>query len=231
MKKKQGILIGIALVLLLGIALATSTNLSASSDVVIYVFDQNPAGSDKGNEWVTLYNPTNQSVDIGNWGLETADGEKETIPEATILHPGAYYVYTPPYQWLDNSNEAITLSNSKGEEIDKTPVVRDNENDNCYWIRNNSEWTFGVKELEKGETWSGYVKNMVDGDTIDVSFGIYGIQRIRLVGVDTPERYEEGYEEAKEFVNKTCSGKEVKLDVDDREQHDRYYIVYIVFAS
>ena len=54
MKKKQGI--GIALILLLGIALATSTNLSASSDVVIYAFDQNPAGSDKGNEWVTLYN-------------------------------------------------------------------------------------------------------------------------------------------------------------------------------
>jgi len=51
--KKHGVLIGIALVLLFtGIALATSTNLSASSsDVVIYAFDQNPAGSDKGNEW------------------------------------------------------------------------------------------------------------------------------------------------------------------------------------
>ena len=48
-------------------------------------------------------------MDIGNWVLETADGEKETIPEGTILHPGAYYVYSPPYQWLDNSNEAITL--------------------------------------------------------------------------------------------------------------------------
>jgi len=171
-------------------------------------------------------------VDIGNWTLETADGEKETISEGTILHPGAYYVYTPPYQWLDNSNEAITLSNSKGEEVDKTPVVSDNENDNRYWMRDNSEWTFGVKELEKGKIWSGYVKNVVDGDTIDVSFGIYGIQRIRLVGVDTPEWYEEGYEEAKEFVNKTCLGKEVKLDVDDREQYDRYYrILAVVYVN
>ena len=91
---------------------------------------------------------------------------------------------------------------------------------------------FGVKELEKGEIWSGYVKNVVDGDTIDVSFGIYGIQRIRLVGVDTPEWYEEGYEEAKEFVNKTCLGKEVKLDVDDREQYDRYYrILAVVYVN
>ena len=60
------------------IALATS---SASSHVIIYAFDQNPQGSDEGNEWITLYNPSNESVDIGNWTLQTADGERETIPE------------------------------------------------------------------------------------------------------------------------------------------------------
>ena len=105
MNKKQGILIGIALVLLFaGIALATSS--TASLDIEIYAFDQNPAGSDEGNEWVTLYNPSNESVDIGNWTLETADGERKTIAEGTTLYPSAYYIYTPPYQWLDNSDEA-----------------------------------------------------------------------------------------------------------------------------
>lgn len=102
------------------IAIATS---SASSDVIIYAFDQNPAGSDEGNEWVTLYNPPNDSVEIGNWTLETADGERETIPEGTTLYPFAYYVYSPPYQWLDNTDEAIILSDSKGEEVDKAIVV------------------------------------------------------------------------------------------------------------
>ncbi len=72
MNKKRGILLGIALTLLFtGIAIATP---SASSNVKIYAFDQNPAGSDKGNEWVTLYNPSNGSVEIGNWTLETGDG-------------------------------------------------------------------------------------------------------------------------------------------------------------
>jgi micrococcal nuclease len=85
-------------------------------------------------------------------------------------------------------------------------------------MRNNSEWTFGVSELERGELWSGYVKNVVDGDTVDVRFNIYGIQRVRLVGINTPEIGEDGYEEAKEFVNKTCWGEEVKLDVDDKKQ-------------
>ena len=219
------------MLLFTGIALATSTTLSASSDIIIYAFDQNPAGSDKGNEWVTLHNPSNESVDIGNWVLETADGEKETIPEGTTLYPFAYYLYSPPYQWLDNSDEAITLSDSKGEEIDSTPVVSDNENDNRYWMRNNSEWIFGVKELEKGKIWSGVVKNIVDGDTIDVSFDIYGIQRIRLVGVNTPEMGERGYEEAKEFVNKNCFGEVITLDVDDNKQYDPYYrllaVVYV----
>ena len=112
MNKKRKILIGIALVLLFtGITIATP---SASSNVEIYAFDQNPAGSDKGNEWVTLYNPSNESVDIGNWVLETADGERETIPESTTPYPFAYYVYTPPYQRLDNSDEVITLRDSKG---------------------------------------------------------------------------------------------------------------------
>jgi micrococcal nuclease len=91
---------------------------------------------------------------------------------------------------------------------------------------------FGVRDLEKGKLWSGYVKNVVDGDTIDVSFNICGIQRVRLVGINAPEIGEEGYEEAKEFVNKTCWGEEVKLDVDDMKQYDTYYrILAVVYVN
>ena len=99
-------------------------------------------------------------------------------------------------------------------------------------MRNNSEWAFGVMELEKGELWSGYVKNVVDGDTVDVHFNIYGIQRVRLVGINTPEIGEEGYEEAKEFLNETCMWEEVKLDVDDEMQYDPYYrILAVVYVN
>jgi len=100
MNKKQGILIGIALMLLFpGIALATSTTLSAPSNIIIHAFDQNPAGSDKGNEWVALYNPSNESVDMDNWILENADGEREIILEGTsaTLYPFAYYVLNSVY--------------------------------------------------------------------------------------------------------------------------------------
>jgi hypothetical protein len=68
MNKNQGLLLGIALMLLFtDIALATS---STPSNVIIYAFDQNPAGSDEGNEWVSFHNPSNESVDIWNWTFE-----------------------------------------------------------------------------------------------------------------------------------------------------------------
>jgi len=214
-------------------SIALTTTASATSDVIIYAFDPNPAGSDAGNVWVTVHNPTNKSVDIGNWTFESTHGTTATdwIAKGTTIYPGAYCTYTPHYRWLNNSEEAIILRNAKGKEVDRTPVVSDNENDNRYWIRNNSEWTFGVKELEKGELWRGYVKNVVDGDTIDVHFNIYGIRRVRLVGIDAPEIGEDGYGEAKEFLNETCMWEAVKLDVDDMEQYDSYYrllaVVYV----
>jgi len=121
---------------------------SASSGVEIYAFDQNPAGRDEGNEWVTLYNPTNESVDIGNWVLQTTHGSvvTETIPEGTILNPGAYYIYSPPYQWLDNEDESIILKDSEGKEVDRTPILSDIKDDSRCWVRKNSEWVFEVKE-------------------------------------------------------------------------------------
>jgi micrococcal nuclease len=235
MDKKKALLLGIALMLLFtAIALATSTAISASSDVIIYAFDQNPAGRDNCNEWVTIDNPSNESVDIGNWTFESIHGTTaiDWIAEGTTLYPGAYCTYSPHYRWLDNSDEAIILRNAEGDVVDRTTIVSDNEDDNRYWMRNNSEWTFGVKELEKGELWSGYVTNVVDGDTIDVHFNIYGIQRVRLVGINAPEIGEEGYEEAKEFLNETCMWEEVKLDVDDKKQYDPHYrILAVVYVN
>ena len=97
MNKNHRILLGIALMLLLtGIALASSTTLSATSYVIIYAFDQKPAGSDEGNEWVTFHNPSNENVDIVNGIFESTHGTTaiDWIPEGTTLYPGAYCTYT-----------------------------------------------------------------------------------------------------------------------------------------
>ena len=45
----------------------------------------------------------------------------------------------------------------------------------------------------------------------------------RLSLVDTPERGQEGYQEAKNFVNDLCLKKEAQVDIDDGQRRgDRY---------
>jgi hypothetical protein len=64
----------------------------------------------------------------------------------------------------------------------------------------------------------GNVTHIVDGDTLDIN----GI-RVRLSLVDTPERGQPRFKEAKDFVNTSCLGKKGELDVDDGQRGgDRY---------
>ena len=52
------------------------------------------------------------------------------------------------------------------------------------------------------------------------------------MGVNTPEIGEDEYEEAKEFVNKTCMWEAVKLDVDDMKHYETYYrILAVVYVN
>jgi micrococcal nuclease len=65
---------------------------------------------------------------------------------------------------------------------------------------------------------TGKCYHVVDGDTIDVE----GVGRVRLVGVNTPERGQPGYNEAKQYVKDQCLYQTVSLDVDDEKQKDKY---------
>lgn len=75
---------------------------------------------------------------------------------------------------------------------------------------------------------SGYCNYVVDGDTIDVQ----GVGRIRFVGVNTPERGQAGYQEAKDFVTSLCLGKNVGLDIDNAKHYDKYgRVLAVVYAG
>lgn len=75
---------------------------------------------------------------------------------------------------------------------------------------------------------SGFCPYVVDGDTIDVN----GVGRIRLVGVNTPERGQPGYQEAKDFVKNLCLYKTVYLDMDNEKHYDKYgRVLAVVYAG
>lgn len=76
---------------------------------------------------------------------------------------------------------------------------------------------------------AAYCYNVCDGDTIWVKLKNGTKDKIRFVGINTPEikhrkrgRDEPGGQEAKKFVMDRCLGKTVFLDIDDESPIDYY---------
>ena len=59
---------------------------------------------------------------------------------------------------------------------------------------------------------------VVDGDTLYLDNG----KKVRLVGVNTPERGVEGYIASKNFVQKLCLNKKIGINIDDSKPTDKY---------
>jgi endonuclease YncB( thermonuclease family) len=63
------------------------------------------------------------------------------------------------------------------------------------------------------------VTNVVDGDTVDLSDG----RRVRLLGIDTPERGDCGFDEASQFARTTLLNQEVEVAADPtQDELDQY---------
>ena len=64
-------------------------------------------------------------------------------------------------------------------------------------------------------TYTAHVVDVVDGDTLDVTldlgFRIYHRERIRVYGVNTPERGQPGYQAAKDRVAQLCLDRDVHV--------------------
>jgi micrococcal nuclease len=72
--------------------------------------------------------------------------------------------------------------------------------------------------LAQTDTQQVTVTDVVDGDTIDVSAQVEGTNRIRLIGVDTPEVFggeEPCGPEASDFTTEQLEGQDVTLEFDE----------------
>lgn len=85
------------------------------------------------------------------------------------------------------------------------------------WAPNTSNYPTTTVTID-GSNVTGQCIKVIDGDTIDVE----NVGRIRFVGVNTPERGEDGYKEAKDFVKSQCLNKQVTIDVDSAKNYDKY---------
>lgn len=79
------------------------------------------------------------------------------------------------------------------------------------------------------------VINVVDGDTIDcivdLGFSIKYFQRFRLLGVDTPERGQPGYDDAKNYLIQRVLNRDIVLHSTKQDKYGRYLATVIVDGS
>ncbi len=96
-----------------------------------------------------------------------------------------------------------------------------------WWIARNLEDVHLTDE--KTEKLDSYeVINVVDGDTIEILIDGKN-EKLRLIGIDTPEYGEQDYEEAREYVRElvgNCVYIEGDDTQDERDKYDRL-LVYV----
>jgi len=103
--------------------------------VVINEVEANPQDYDEDNEWVELYNDGESDANVGNWTLTTAGGTVVSIDPGTILPAGEFLVVSAEGYWLRNSDEEVVLRDEEGLEVDRTPILDDEDNDDYSWSR------------------------------------------------------------------------------------------------
>ena len=126
------------LVCLLFFAVITATSTVQAAHVVINEVELNPPEDDRRSttmEWVELYNPTSNDVNLGGWTLSTTGGKgTHTFTIYGSIKANGYYVYDHS-RWLDNEDESIILGDASGNEMDKTSLLKDKKNDDRSWQR------------------------------------------------------------------------------------------------
>ena len=136
------------------IAIGVAVTPDVTDHIVIQAIEQNPPGDSNRYEWVMLYNPTDNSVNISNWTLVSHfwRGTNTTIVANTTLHPKKYLTVIPDRRWLHDEDAPIMLIDAEGNVIDKTPVLSDRHDDERIWQRypvgrdtdTDTDWMFGL---------------------------------------------------------------------------------------
>ena len=168
--------ITISQTLLLPTASAQSSNIASS--VVINEVDINPPGDDfkKISEWVELYNPTSESIDLSGWKIASTTGIKKTLtlPAGTTINPQQFLTYSYQPIWFSDASETVELRDKTGTVIDKTPRMTDLSNDFSSWQRiydaldsdSDSDWIF---ETSSAGSTNGQIETSTESESVSVT--------------------------------------------------------------
>lgn len=73
----------------------------------------------------------------------------------------------------------------------------------------------------RAETIFGKCTDVTDGDTLTLTLPDKSTEKIRLYGIDAPERQQDYAEEAKQRLSELTAGKEIRAEVMNRDRYGR----------
>jgi 2',3'-cyclic-nucleotide 2'-phosphodiesterase/3'-nucleotidase/5'-nucleotidase len=153
-----------AMVIVAGIAVGAG---SIADHVVISEVLPNPVGSDIGKEWIELYNPTGEAVDIAGWtGGNTGNPDQFTIPEATSIGPYTCYLIGEDEVSFKDHKTDLALAN-RGE--DAHIVLKTASGtivDQMGWDSSTVYETIPCSRPGEGESLQRKVNDTIDSDGI-----------------------------------------------------------------
>lgn len=211
--------------------------LQRSAKVLIHRFLANPDGSDKDKEWIEIMNSSKETVSLAGWQLDNRQGgSKPHLITNITLQPQEVHRFTSDLTGitLRNTADQIRLLNPAAQQVDilewKTPVAS-----GLVLTRED------LIQLDDVSPDCARVMNVVDGDTIDIflykarqpgdldcfsadleskAILMRKRERVRLIGVDTPETVhpfkplEKFGKEASNYTKAQLSGQVVQLEYD-----------------
>src|SRR5919205_1196372 len=115
-------------------SIPSSVTTTTSNTVRINEIELNPTGSDEGKEWIELYNPTQDDININNFEIGTSSKSATIkLPPDAIIGAGKTYLVEVNQQMLPNTVESLILTDATGNIIDMTPSLVDRSDDERTW--------------------------------------------------------------------------------------------------
>ena len=114
---RQGMNKNSIMVFACGILLVTCLAGNAQAQNIQYedhvVINEVEIGDQMQDDWVELYNPTSEAVDIGGWVISSflKGGQSFTIPSDTVLNPGEFIVYRANTNWFSFQSALVQIHN------------------------------------------------------------------------------------------------------------------------
>ncbi len=239
---------------------ATSPSSFITNEVMINEVELNPPGDDAGHQFIELYNPSGKSVSISNYKIMTSFESAEIgMPiNATINAVDTYLIKLDAKQTLSHA-EILTLVDSTGKIVDRTPMLVDRNDDDYTWQRvpdGFNEWKFAlgtpgelndpsaaknnpifttydnstVHCLGSAGCAEGVVIRVVDASTLYVRVnGI--IYKVNLALIQIPTKSEQGSIDATSFTRNLCLGSSVLVDQDDKLLASNGSVIAVVYCS